>query len=335
MFDYHRLRRFIVPAIIGAIILCGCAQEQPPDTAPGSTPPDTVPAGTTLCIPSTETTLPQAGTSPSIVPETTVTMPPQETPGATVPVDTPEATSATVPADTPETTAPTVPTDPPETTAPTVPETVPQESAPTEPAVSTFTVTFRDHDGQVLATRQVTAGQDASLPPNPSRSGYVFAGWEGSHRNIKADTVLTATYVSSNAPNLFTIDSSVSGDTVSVTVRLQGNILACGIECHLAYDAGVLQYAGMTKHNNVEANHITLNGQPQIILVWAGSQNMTADTIRDNGTLLELQFRITDPSAADTVLTFLENEMYVDVVDENGSYSSGQFTLTKGVIYLK
>lgn len=256
-------------------------------------------------------------------------------PNTTVPEDIPEATSATVPADTPETTAPTVPSDPPETTAPTVPETVPQESAPTEPAVSTFTVSFRNHDGQVLATRQVTAGQDASLPPNPSRSGYVFAGWEGSHRNIKADTVLTAAYVREDAPNLFTLSSSVSGDTVSVTIRLQGDILACGIECHLAYDTGVLQYAGMTKHNNVEANHITLNGESQIILVWAGSQNMTLDTIRDNGTLLELQFRIADPSATDTVLIFLESQMYVDVVDENGSYSSGQFTLTKGVIHLK
>ena len=60
-----------------------------------------------------------------------------------------------------------------------------------------------------------------------------------------------------------------------------------------------------------------------------------ADTIRDQGILLELEFRITDPSATDTVLTFLAEEMFVDVVDENGSYSSGQFTLTKGVIHLK
>ncbi len=309
-------------------------------TLPESPPAETAPISTTYTSSPTpgDGTLPQTDTAPTAETEpATATAPakPTETTAATVPSDIPETTAATVPSDIPETTAATVPSDPPETTTEPAPAEPPETTAATEPAVSAFTVTFRDHDGQVLETQQVTAGQDASLPPNPSRSGYAFAGWEGSHRNITADTVLTAAYVSSDAPNLFTIDSSVSGDTVSVAVRLQGDILACGIECHLRYDENILQYTAMKKHNNVEANHITLNGTPQVILVWAGSQNMTADTIRDQGILLELEFRITAPSATDTVLTFLAEEMFVDVVDENGSYSSGQFTLTKGVIHLK
>ena len=316
MFIRNRLRHCALPAAICALILCGCMSEPSDGTLPESPPAETAPISTTY----TSSPTPGDGTLPQ-----TDTAPTAET----------EPATATAPAKPTETTAATVPSDPPETTTEPAPAEPPETTAATEPAVSAFTVTFRDHDGQVLETQQVTAGHDASLPPNPSRSGYAFAGWEGSHRNITADTVLTAAYVSSDAPNLFTIDSSVSGDTVSVAVRLQGDILACGIECHLRYDENILQYAAMKKHNNVEANHITLNGTPQVILVWAGSQNMTADTIRDQGILLELEFRITAPSATDTVLTFLAEEMFVDVVDENGSYSSGQFTLTKGVIHLK
>ena len=51
-------------------------------------------------------------------------------------------------------TEPTVPTEP---TEPTIP-TVPTEPLPTEPPVTTYTVTFVDHDGTVLKTETVEEG---------------------------------------------------------------------------------------------------------------------------------------------------------------------------------
>lgn len=235
--------------------------------------------------------------------------------------------------------APTVPSPPTDPTTPatepTAPATVPPETEPAPTESVTHRVSFRDHDGKTLAQFDVPPGSDCILPPDPVRSGYIFAGWDADHRNITADTTLTALYVPADSPNLFTAESSVSGSTVSVTVRLQGSIHACGIETQLDYDEAVLEFVGMTKHNSVEANHISPDGNQRIILVWAGASNMTASTIRDDGVLLELQFRIIDPTAADTLLTFLREATYVDSVSEDGSYSGAAFTLTKGVVHLK
>lgn len=234
---------------------------------------------------------------------------------------------------------PTVPSQPPEptipVTEPTVPDPTPPETEPAPTEAVTHRVSFLDQDGKTLAEYHIPPGKNCPLPPDPVRGGYIFAGWDGDHRSITADTTMTALFVPADAPNVFTAESSVSGGTVSVTVRLQGSINTCGIECQLDYDETVLEFVGMTKHNSAEANHICPDGNKRIILVWAGASNMTAETIRDGGVLLELQFRVTDPTAADTWLTFPREAVHVDTVSEDGSYSGAAFTLTKGVVHLK
>lgn len=87
-------------------------------------------------------------------------------------------------------TEPTVPTEP---TEPTIP-TVPTDPLPTEPPVTTYTVTFVDHDGTVLKTEKVEEGSAATAPSDPTRQGYTFEGWDQTFDHITSDLVVTATY---------------------------------------------------------------------------------------------------------------------------------------------
>jgi len=60
--------------------------------------------------------------------------------------------------------------------------------------INTYTVTFKDWDGNVLKTQEVQYGGDAEAPADPTRTGYTFTGWDKAFTNITADLVVTAQY---------------------------------------------------------------------------------------------------------------------------------------------
>ncbi len=64
----------------------------------------------------------------------------------------------------------------------------------TVPATPTYTVTFYNWDGTVLSTQTVEEGQNATAPADPTREGYLFAGWDKGFTNITANTDVYATY---------------------------------------------------------------------------------------------------------------------------------------------
>lgn len=59
-------------------------------------------------------------------------------------------------------------------------------------------VNFMDWDSTVLKYEEVVSGNPATPPPDPTREGYTFAGWEGSWTDIQTDTDVTATYTPSH-----------------------------------------------------------------------------------------------------------------------------------------
>ena len=60
--------------------------------------------------------------------------------------------------------------------------------------INSYTVTFKDYDGTVLATRTVNYGSAATAPEAPARSGYKFTGWDKDFSNITSNLTVTAQY---------------------------------------------------------------------------------------------------------------------------------------------
>lgn len=61
--------------------------------------------------------------------------------------------------------------------------------------INTYTVTFKDLDGEVIDTQTVNWNENATPPLDPSREGHLFDKWDKSFDNIKADTTITALYI--------------------------------------------------------------------------------------------------------------------------------------------
>ena len=60
--------------------------------------------------------------------------------------------------------------------------------------INTYTVNFEDYDGTVLSTQTVDYLSSAITPLTPSRTGYLFTGWDKSYSYITSDLNVTATY---------------------------------------------------------------------------------------------------------------------------------------------
>jgi len=63
---------------------------------------------------------------------------------------------------------------------------------------ASFTVTFVDWDQTTLKTEDVTYGQSAVAPTNPTRDGYIFTGWDMDFSIVTSDLIVTAQYEENN-----------------------------------------------------------------------------------------------------------------------------------------
>lgn len=61
-----------------------------------------------------------------------------------------------------------------------------------------YTVTYKDYNGQTLKTQSVQKYSNASAPANPSRTGYTFIGWSSASNNITGNKTITAQYQINN-----------------------------------------------------------------------------------------------------------------------------------------
>jgi uncharacterized repeat protein (TIGR02543 family) len=57
-----------------------------------------------------------------------------------------------------------------------------------------YTVRFVDYDDSLIVERIVNHGEDASPPSEPTRTGYVFEGWDTNYTNVTSDLIVKAEY---------------------------------------------------------------------------------------------------------------------------------------------
>lgn len=142
--------------------------------------------------------------------------------------------------------------------------------------------------------------------------------------------------ISEDSPNVVIAEASaVENGMVTVTVRVKGEIQFCAFQTLLEYDESALQFIEMTKYNGVEGRDANLNGNLLVSLAWAGINNLSNDTIDQDGILMEIVFGVLNPDCGSTELTFLRDETYMDVLNDDGSYTEAEHTLVDAVVTMK
>ncbi|ABR47945.1 cell wall/surface repeat protein [Alkaliphilus metalliredigens QYMF] len=99
-----------------------------------------------------------------------------------------------------------------------------------------YTVTFKDHDGSLLKTEVVYNGESATVPNNPTREGYTFAGWDKSFNNVTTDLEVIAQY----DINQYTItfDSQGGSTVASQEVDYNDLLVAPDLPVKVGYSFG-------------------------------------------------------------------------------------------------
>jgi subtilisin-like proprotein convertase family protein len=88
--------------------------------------------------------------------------------------------------------------------------------------INSYTVTFLDWDGTVLATDTVDHGGAATAPADPTREGYTFTGWDVPFDNVTGDLTVTAQYqINSYTVTFLDWDGTVLATDVSSTTAVQ------------------------------------------------------------------------------------------------------------------
>ena len=116
------------------------------------------------------------------------------------------------------------------------------EGGETPPVPTTYTVTFQDWNGTVLKTEAVDSGKAATAPTDPSRSGYVFIGWDKAFNNITGNLTVTAQYEKNTTPTLTVFSDTVSAGTTKneLPVIISNNPGILGMNLKLEYDDSVI-----------------------------------------------------------------------------------------------
>lgn len=162
---------------------------------------------------------------------------------------------------------------------------------------ATYTVVFKDYDGQELKTQSgIVKGGSATAPADPSRYGYIFAGWDSAFNNVTASITVTATYTKITDPTLVVNTKTANaGDTIELTVDILNNPGILGTVITLEFDSALTLTA--TQNGDAFAN-LTYTKPSKLIngcnLTWFG--NETGEVT--DGAVIKLTFKVSDTATA-------------------------------------
>lgn len=181
---------------------------------------------------------------------------------------------------------------------------------PTPPVQEGFTVTFVSDDGSVIAAEQVKSGESAKLPANPEKAGFVFAGWEGEYKNVTADQTVKAVFVAKDAKNIFVIDSvdASKGDTVTVTMHLQGNVEVVDYDMELDYDKDALEVTAVSNRRMMASTVNHVDGK--IFLNYSDFENYY-----DEDDVMSITVKVKEGTTATDAMIWFSNVKFVDYMD--------------------
>jgi uncharacterized repeat protein (TIGR02543 family) len=194
-----------------------------------------------------------------------------------------------------------------------------------------YVVRFVDYNGAVLLTQTVKEGKNASLPTNPVRQGYVFAGWNGDYSSVTSSRDIAPVYIDSSASNIFSVSSKSgnTGDTVKLLVTLGGTVKTCGFDLRMKYDNSVLEFVSVNADLGLDvvANHIASSNEIAFNFSTTANKTVTKSVV-------EATFRIRDTVAKDTVVKLSAVEViFVDPNNHNLPMPIA-YNLVDGVVFV-
>ena len=109
-----------------------------------------------------------------------------------------------------------------------------------------YTVTFKDFDGSVILTiTNVEYKKGATAPVEPSRTGYVFVGWDKDFSSVTENITITAEYeieeVAEHNQLFFSFKDNGDG-TTTATLIIRGEVNLYGLEMKLTIDSVGMEF---------------------------------------------------------------------------------------------
>ncbi len=156
-----------------------------------------------------------------------------------------------------------------------------QTTAKANFAINTYTVTFKNWDGTVLATRTgINHGSAATAPSNPTRPAtaqysYTFSGWDKSFSNVTGDLIVTALFTQTT--NKYTVTfKSWDGSTISTQSVAYGS----GATAPAAPSRAGWEFTGWDKEFNNITGNLTVTAQYKDVRYYLmGDMNSWGGTV--------------------------------------------------------
>lgn len=107
-----------------------------------------------------------------------------------------------------------------------------------------YTVTFKDWDGEVIASQTYQYGDTVTVPSDPTREAYVFTGWD---KEIAAQCTGNAEYIAQYRKEQAQFSANFkgpeivrAGDSITLTLSIDGEEYL-GVEGVLTYDPATVE----------------------------------------------------------------------------------------------
>ncbi len=198
--------------------------------------------------------------------------------------------------------------------------------------IPSFTVTFVDHDSTVLSTQAVFSGESATPPTDPTREGYVFAGWIGTYTDVLADCTVIATYKANVTAPAVVVDECVArrGGSVAVTVAVCQNPGIASMKLTLVFDNTVLTLDRVVYNTAIGGQALLPQSKKSpLTLNWFdGAGNVTGDFV-----FATLYFTVSDAASAGnyTIEASYNADDIYNIEETNIEFAviSGKITVTE------